>query len=149
VEKTVDGVEIVSTPCVCVGTDPGCSPYPLTLGLAPSTRSDGTFRVRAVGYPDRQCNAKRLVDQSATVQFVREKSLRLDLFLVAACRDAMCSFGQTCRGDATRCVGDEFTSLPEFSPDALALSDDAGADLSPPDLSPPVASAPKPSRQVK
>jgi hypothetical protein len=145
----VAGATQSATPCTPV--DP--STLPISIGLVQQGHTSGSFTVRAIGYSDAGCGAFS-VEQSATLQFLTNHTLELDLNLLATCAGRMCDPGTTCY-DSGACRSDTQSTLPEYHPgtdmgvaadgatEDLAGADLAGADLSsaddlstPPDLLP-------------
>lgn len=109
------GIPLFDT-CACAGEGLGCSPFPLTLGLAPETAPDGPFAVRADAFDHPACAGEAFVATSATVEFVAGRSLELDLDLLAACAGVRCATGTACVDASRLCTGDDRRGkLPDFS----------------------------------
>lgn len=113
----------------------GTEQLPLSLGLVPSGRKDGLFRVVAEG---RKAGAP-VVSQSASSAFLPNQKRILTLRLDRLCAAVPCPPGQTCRADATRdaCVREDVDplSLPRVEdgglppPRADGPTDGAGAGM--------------------
>jgi hypothetical protein len=125
----VNGQVQSATPCTPVA---GPDALPVSVGLVPQGHSSGPFTVRAVGYSDAAC-AQFSAEQSATLQFLADHVLELDLNLLAVCAGRMCAPGTTC-DESGGCHSDSRDSLPDYSPNATNDLG-AGADLSTTDLS--------------
>ncbi len=116
--------------CNCVD-GAGCASLPVSLGLVPDGSGDHAVRVLATGFSNDSCSTA-LVSQSATVRFVEEKTLELDLDLSAICKGVVCAMAnQTCRDGI--CEDDTIATLPEYPLDrpdlAMAAPPDLGVDL--------------------
>ena len=117
---------------------------PLSFGVVPPG-SDPARRVE-VAVEARNAGDEVTVTRRARTGFVRGRTLRLPMFLAAACRGLVCSAGQTC--DAGVCVSDEIPteSLMEVNPGGEldgGPRSDAGAPGCAPVSATPVLSVPR------
>jgi hypothetical protein len=94
---------------------------PISIGLVEQGHTSGSFTVRATGYSDAGCSAFS-AEQSATLQFLADHTLELDLDLLTACEGRMCAPGTTCY-DSGACRSDARASLPEYQPDQGFVTD--------------------------
>jgi hypothetical protein len=113
VQVEVKGMTQSATPCTPVA---GSAALPISIGLVQQGRTAGPFTVRAVGYADSSC-ASFSAEQSATLQFLADHTLELDLNLLSACLGRKCDPGTTCY-DSGACRSDTQAMLPEYHPGA-------------------------------
>ena len=124
----VDSVDVVVTdaageemPAVAALTN-GNPNFPRTLGIYNDGTRLGPYFVVARA----RLRGAILVERSARFDFVRDRTMRLDLFLPAACQDVRCDAPLTCtEGGVCRSAEAELESW-NGSPAGIRLSPDAG-----------------------